>query len=869
MTRALMTTVAILGVIVIPVLACAEDDMTSLSYISYLERYVRLTTSQGQETMEAVVNMPVLVGDRLDTARGARAELVLADGTLLWVDQYSTVDFDAIAYSRENPSQRTILFLAEGTAAVEIPREALGEQLVRVDSPAGTIFLSGPGLHRLELREGMVKVESHAGLAELPAGAHSSLLRGGQFAWVDGTGVPDARTLRVTYDEFWSWVEDRRRPAPAPRSARHVSAPAHQVRALDTYGEWVYVTSMSSYMWRPRVAMAWTPYSYGRWVWTPVGWTWVAYEPWGWLPYHYGSWHLSSRWGWVWHWDRYWGPAWVHWIYTPGYIGWVPRGYYDWWYWRHYGHRGPSYGPHRPSRWAHTTLDFRGRVRIRDVDLRHWNVVPADRFTASRLDRVRVDSTRLARDLPGDREAYVRSGPLVSREPIREAPERQLSRLMRDRETTRGPTDTADIGRILRREVRPGDDRTAPTRGVRETDIGQVSREARTRFAETPRDTAPVRDRDDRPVAGGERRPTDRPAPAVTRGEQPGVDRRPTDRPAPGVGRTAPEPRAPATRTEPRTDRPPETTRPAPRTETPPARPAPRTETPPARPAPRTESPPTRTETPPTRSEPTTRQPSSPPPSRTEPATRQPSSPPPSRSAPAARQPSPPAARSQPANQPGRRETTAETSTLQRNVPRSAAPAERGLAPSVAGRSMTDARAAPRTEPRLLRTRSTNRNAEPAASRPALSTSRTRQPVSRTQASPSRPAPSTSRPSINPSRPAPTASRPAPTASRPAPAPSRPAPTASRPAPSPPRTSPAASRPAPAPSRPRPSASRPSPGPSRPAPTASRPAPAPSRPAPTASRPSSSSSTTRSAPSPSRSAPAARSAGRSGSGRGR
>ena len=862
MTRTILTTAVILAMTLVPGVACAEDDVTSLSYISYLERFVRLTTDQGKETMEAVVNMPVLVGDRLDTARGARAELVLADGTLMWVDQYSTVDFDAIAYSRENPSQRTILFLAEGSIAIEIPQAALGEQLVRVDSPAGTIFLSGPGLHRMELRDGMVKVEAHAGLAELPAGAHSRLLRGGQFAWVDGAGIPDTRTLRITYDEFWNWVEDRRRPTPAPRSARHVSAPAHQVRVLDTYGEWVYVTSMSSYMWRPRVAMAWTPYSYGRWVWTPVGWTWVAYEPWGWLPYHYGSWYFSSRWGWVWHWDRYWGPAWVHWIYTPGYIGWVPRGYYDWWYWRNYRYGGPSYGPYPPSRWARTTLDFRGRVRIRDVDLRHWNVVPADRFTASRLDRVRVDSTRLARELPADRELYVRSGPLISREPIREAPERHLSALLRDREVGRGG-EGSDLAPILRREARTGDERTAPTRGVRETDIGQMSREARGRAAaEAPRDPAIARGERDRPATTTDRPGADPQAPGLARGERPATDRQPVSRPAPAdrgslersgrdappSGRTDPAPRAPATRPEPqrpapapRTDRSPETTRPAPRTESPPARPAPRTESPPP--------------------------PSQPAPTRSEPSTRQPSSPPPARSEPAARQPSPPSAtRNQPATQPGRRDTSTEPSVLQRNTPRSAEPAGRGGSPAVAGRSTGDARAAPRIEPRLLRTQSTARTAEPAAPRPAPSVFRERQPVTRTQAAPSRSTHVSSPLAPAASRSAPGPSRPAPTTSRPAPGPSRSAPTASRPAPGPSRPAPAASRPAPAPSRPAPAASRPAPAPSRPAPAASRPAPAPSRSAPATSRPAPSASSS-SAPAPSRSAPSSRSTGNPGSSR--
>jgi hypothetical protein len=49
------------------------------------------------------------------------------------------------------------------------------------------------------------------------------------------------------------------------------------------------------------VAVGWSPYVYGRWVWvTPYGWTWVSYEPWGWYPYHSGYWVTDPAYGWVW-----------------------------------------------------------------------------------------------------------------------------------------------------------------------------------------------------------------------------------------------------------------------------------------------------------------------------------------------------------------------------------------------------------------------------------------------------------------------------------------------------------------------------------------------------------------------------------------
>ena len=51
--------------------ASTGDDPTSLSYISYLERYATIQPATNDEAIEAAINMPLVVGDRVDTAREA------------------------------------------------------------------------------------------------------------------------------------------------------------------------------------------------------------------------------------------------------------------------------------------------------------------------------------------------------------------------------------------------------------------------------------------------------------------------------------------------------------------------------------------------------------------------------------------------------------------------------------------------------------------------------------------------------------------------------------------------------------------------------------------------------------------------------
>ena len=423
--------------------------------------------------------MPVITGDRIDTARGARVEVQLADGSTLWIDEFTTLDFDALAASRENPAQRTVLFLQDGTAAIEVPASALGEDTLRFDYPHGSLFLSRPGLYRFDLRSGKLHVEAHAGLAEL-TGRHrlgSPADRAGGMAGRSGPGRgsrtrrPDRRLLGVGAG------------APAPgaggRTAEVVGSPTSgRTAALDSYGNWVYLDTRSTWAWRPYVQAGWSPYRHGRWYWTPVGWNWISYEPWGWYPYHYGSWYWDVSAGWLWCWDMVWGPAWVHWIYTPGYIGWSPRGYYDWWYHDHGyhnrgGHAGGAFpgGPGRsnPGRWSEVAFDFSGHVRLRDVDPRPWNMVPSNQFTNHRLDRVRVEPGRVLAEAGEGSRGYVRSGPLVTA-PSRGEVERDFDSGFRGRPGSAGGD---DLGTIFRRDEQSVRDIPAgsPVRAVRTADL--------------------------------------------------------------------------------------------------------------------------------------------------------------------------------------------------------------------------------------------------------------------------------------------------------------------------------------------------------------------------------------------------------------
>ena len=329
-------------------MASVEDDPTSLSYISYLERYATVFPVGGKETLEAVINMPLVAGDRLDTAREARMETILADGTLLWMDEYTTVSLDSVAFSRDTRGDRTVIFLADGAIMLELPATVEQQHRTRIDGASETIHLQGPGVFRIEvLRTGGLWVEVWEGLAEAVTSIGGVTLRATSATEVGGGRVSSVKSELTDRDDFARWVQARRGIG-VGRSAEYVDARyARESSQLDNYGTWVYLESSSSWAWQPTVDADWRPYTAGRWYWTSVGWSWLAYEPWGWLPYHYGSWSYAPSYGWVWGWGCTWSPAWVHWSYGGGYIGWCPIGWYSSWWCGHgwgWGY-SPGYGP--------------------------------------------------------------------------------------------------------------------------------------------------------------------------------------------------------------------------------------------------------------------------------------------------------------------------------------------------------------------------------------------------------------------------------------------------------------------------------------------------------------------------------------------
>jgi hypothetical protein len=367
MTRHLAPPVCVAIVLVCAGPAIAQDARAS-------EAPAHISIVDGSATLErdgqidsSPASMPLLAGDRIRT-QGGRVEVLFRDGSTLYLDANSTLDFQSDAVVR----------LLEGRIRLAIagPPRAVD---YRVDAPSAWVQITEPGEYRISLlggeRESEVELAVLRGAAELVNEDGRSEIRAGERAFARAGSAPSAPYVfnSAAWDAFDRWAESRRDQR-LGASAQYLPEDVRPYAAtFDSYGTWRHAPSYG-YVWYPRVHSGWRPYYRGRWAsLRPYGWTWIAHDPWGWPTHHYGRWGFSAG---VWFWipGRTWGPAWVSWAYSPGYVSWCPLGWNN-----------------RPVLQIVNVNTFHGR---RYDPWHAWTVVPQRHFRGSYVNVNVLASTR-------------------------------------------------------------------------------------------------------------------------------------------------------------------------------------------------------------------------------------------------------------------------------------------------------------------------------------------------------------------------------------------------------------------------------------------------------------------------------------------
>jgi hypothetical protein len=294
------------------------------------------TTAMQEFPSSGRVNAPIFAGDSVFTDTGQRAEIQLAGGSVVRIDQGSRLVFLSLSASYRETRDNTVLQLAKGSLRFEAAVDE--REAFRVDTPACEVYLLGDAVVRIEERGDRTRIAVRRGVAEVATDQGAILVRGGmETEVISGERPRDSKPLNTFLaDEFDRWVAGReeefavRGDADSAEAYRELPAEVRPYyRELSKHGSWVR-DEVYGPVWVPSIVPAgWRPYRHGRWSYGALGYFWVSEEPWGWAPYHFGRWTRLPEHDWSWIPGRVFGGAWVSWSWGPTHVGWCALNYWD------------------------------------------------------------------------------------------------------------------------------------------------------------------------------------------------------------------------------------------------------------------------------------------------------------------------------------------------------------------------------------------------------------------------------------------------------------------------------------------------------------------------------------------------------------
>ena len=303
-------------------LAPLRSSQASLGdmHVNYLEGDVQIRSAEVAAWIPAAVNMPVEEGEAIWVPEGDRAAILVRDGTVVRLDEYSSLE---IPVAERDSVQ---LYLPLGHAYINFSgREG---RFLQIDTPVATTRVYARARFRIDVDDrGFTEIAVFSGEVYIEAGGGETRVVDGNILSVREGGNAELALLGPA-DAWERWNEDMDRRYERRYSTRYLPAELEPYAyEFDEYGEWVS-TREYGYVWTPRVVSAdWAPYRQGRWTWIGGDYVWVSYDSWGWTPYHYGRWAYVGSFGWCWvpperH-AVHWSPGYVAWVSTPTYVSWI------------------------------------------------------------------------------------------------------------------------------------------------------------------------------------------------------------------------------------------------------------------------------------------------------------------------------------------------------------------------------------------------------------------------------------------------------------------------------------------------------------------------------------------------------------------
>src|SRR5580704_3307049 len=279
-----------------------EPGALNVARVSFVQGSVQLLAGQGADFQQAVMNMPVVDGSRLQTGGDGQAEVEFGDGSVARLTPNSALQFDHLAQDQVQLQQLSGLSYYEFNVGDGHPpfsvqfnnlyAQPLANSILRVGLDAGW---------EVAVISGSVNVQGD-GFPNVTVAENQSIRSG-----AENSGAPYTVAQGINGDSWDNWNQDRdqaiAQEASQQTPVRDDSANPQNENwnDLDASGNW-YPVEGAGNVWVPAgVGPGWDPYGAGYWAYYPTfGYTWVSSYPWGWLPYHCGNWaYYGFGWGWA------------------------------------------------------------------------------------------------------------------------------------------------------------------------------------------------------------------------------------------------------------------------------------------------------------------------------------------------------------------------------------------------------------------------------------------------------------------------------------------------------------------------------------------------------------------------------------------
>src|SRR5258706_4140800 len=276
--------------------------------ISMIHGEVSTQRGDSGDWSAAVLNQPVVNGDKVSTGAGGRAEVQLDFANILRLGSNAQATIASFTHKYLQ------IQLGQGLADYSVFNESEVEP--EIDTPNVAVHPAHKDVVlRIEVRpdgdsivivrKGEVQISTPQGIAEVKQGEMATVRGSGADAKYKVSAAPER-------DDWDRWNSDRDRMIHNSEAWHHTNKYYVGSEDLDANGRWEDAPDYGQ-VWMPNEPADWAPYRDGNWVYEPYyGWTWVGYEPWGWAPYHYGRWmYYGNSWAW---WP---GPVWGGGFYRP------------------------------------------------------------------------------------------------------------------------------------------------------------------------------------------------------------------------------------------------------------------------------------------------------------------------------------------------------------------------------------------------------------------------------------------------------------------------------------------------------------------------------------------------------------------------